>query len=193
MKTKLLFSLFLIGIISVNAQTTHNLDWRIGIGTNLDLTIDDGDTVIWTWTDSAPHTVTNKSGSVEIFDSGNITGNGMTYSKTFTVVGTNPYQCNFHPGSMSGIITVNSSLSIDDALSLNNFSIAPNPAQSYIKLNSSSQLIINSVKIFDLLGKEIYSETKLEDQISISNFSKGVYIIKVSSLGKTKTKRFVKF
>ncbi|WP_142783560.1 T9SS type A sorting domain-containing protein [Changchengzhania lutea] len=190
MKTKLL-TLFFLGIISVNAQITHNLDWRIGIGTSIDLTIDTGDTVIWTWTDSAPHTVTNKSGSAEVFDSGTITGNEMTYSKTFTVVGTNPYQCDIHPGSMAGTITVENALGIDDFL-LNSFSISPNPARSYIKLDSPSQLIIDNVKVFDVLGKEIYSKNKLEEQINISNFSKGIYILKVSSLGKIKTIRLIK-
>ena len=116
----------------------------------------------------------------------------MTYSKTFNVVGTNPYQCDFHPGNMAGTITVNSALSTAEELAFNNFSLGPNPANSFIKLNIPSQINIDGVRIYDILGKEVYSKAELENQINISKFSKGMYLLKVSSEGKTKTKRFIK-
>tara|TARA_R110000796_G_scaffold116524_7_gene229090 strand:+ start:792 stop:998 length:207 start_codon:yes stop_codon:yes gene_type:complete len=58
----------------------HNLDWFAGIGSNVDLTITAGDTVIWTWI-SPTHTVENIDGSsVETFNSGFLGPNGSTFS-----------------------------------------------------------------------------------------------------------------
>jgi hypothetical protein len=50
MKTKLLIVGLFLGLLNVNAQTTHNLDWFTNIGSDVDLTITSGDTVIWIWT-----------------------------------------------------------------------------------------------------------------------------------------------
>lgn len=104
MKNLTLICMLLMGV-SMMAQTTHNLNWYMGISTtDASLTIDEGDTVIWTFTD-ASHSVTNDAGSTETFDSGTLAV-GSTYQYTFTSVGTNPYHCNLHP-SMMGVITVN--------------------------------------------------------------------------------------
>ena len=71
-KITLLIMALVVSIAS--AQTTFDLDWAIGInGAAASVTIEPGDTVRWTWTDSAPHTVTNLTGSQEMFDSGILT------------------------------------------------------------------------------------------------------------------------
>lgn len=190
MKIKLL-TLFFLGITSLSAQTTHNLNWQIGIGTNVDLTIEVGDTVIWNWTDNAPHTVTSLPGSAESFNSGSITGNGLTYSRVFNIVGSNPYECSFHPFSMAGTITVQNTLSVNDFFK-NGFSISPNPVKTVINLKMPLNVKIDEVKIYNLLGKEVYFNSILEKQINISKLSNGIYLVKISSEGKTKTKRFIK-
>jgi plastocyanin len=66
-----------------------------------DLTINVGDTVIWTNNDDSPHTVTADD---DQFNSGNL-GEGATWSYTFTETGTYDYHCNYH-GSMTGSVTV---------------------------------------------------------------------------------------
>lgn len=128
MKTRLLIVLAFVGMLNINAQTTHNLNWFTGIGSNVDLTIESGDTVKWTWTDPN-HTVENVPGnSVETFDSGFLGSTGSTYSHTFTVVGANDYFCDVHgPASMSGTITVTQNLGIDEN-GLKPFKIISNPA-----------------------------------------------------------------
>jgi len=64
MKTKLLFVFLLFFCFYGIAQTdTYNLNWFAGIGTNVDLTIETGDTVIWTWT-SPNHSVENNPAGV---------------------------------------------------------------------------------------------------------------------------------
>ena len=66
-----------------------------------DLTINVGDTVIWTNNDDSPHTVTADD---DEFNSGNL-AEGATWSYTFTEAGTYDYHCNYH-GSMTGSVSV---------------------------------------------------------------------------------------
>jgi LPXTG-motif cell wall-anchored protein len=70
------------------------------------LTVDAGDTVVWTNNGTGPHTVTADDGS---FNSGSIDPS-HTFSHTFSSAATVPYYCMFHgaPGGvgMAGRITV---------------------------------------------------------------------------------------
>ncbi|MBR9915044.1 MAG: T9SS type A sorting domain-containing protein [Algicola sp.] len=195
MKTKLLMTLmFLIGMTTLNAQTTHNLDWFAGMGSSVDLTIDVGDTVMWTWT-SPNHTVENVSGSsVETFNSGFLGPTGSTYSYTFTVVGDNDYFCGVHgAGSMSGTITVEDNLSVDDLDNPSSFNVYPTPTDDIlnIKIGASN----SSLEVFDVLGKVVLTKVDIEEslnQLDVSNWHSGIYIIKVSVGNTTTLKRFVK-
>ncbi|MDP2687326.1 MAG: T9SS type A sorting domain-containing protein [Aequorivita sp.] len=195
MKTKLLLLTFL-GFFAANAQTTHNLDWFMGVGNNVNLTIDEGDTVIWTWQDAVPHTVENEVGnSVETFNSGVITGMGETYSYTFTVVGNNDYFCGVHgAGSMSGTITVLEVLGVEDN-KLNKISVYPNPASSTLNLVLPKNMQAGQITVFDILGKQIHSEEfESKDNVSINilNWNAGSYFLKVVSGENSQTERFIK-
>ncbi len=195
MKTKLLLFTFL-GFLAANAQTTHNLDWFMGIGSNVDLTIDQGDTVIWTWGDAVPHTVENDPGnSVETFNSGVITGMGETYSYTFTVVGANDYFCGVHgPASMSGTITVNEVLGFEEN-QLNTVNIYPTPASSTLNLTLPKSMQTGQITVFDILGKQIFSQDFESNNtlvINVSNWTSGSYFLKVVSGENTHTQQFIK-
>ena len=196
MKTKLLI-LMILGVISVNAQTTHQLNWQIGSnGPEMDLTIEIGDTVEWTWTDALPHTVQNVVGSsVETFTSGVLTGLGSTYSYTFTVEGVNDYFCGVHGvASMSGTITVVTSLSVEDQV-FSNFKILPNPVAEDLYVDLPSNIREGQVTVYNLLGKKVIeADFKNSDDvtINISGLSKGLYIISVVSENTIQTKRFIK-
>lgn len=194
MKTKLFVLLFL-GYFALNAQTTHNLEWFMGVGTNVDLTIDQGDTVKWTWTDAMPHTVENEVGnSVETFNSGILTGVGQTFSYTFTVVGENNYFCVFHPGSMSGTITVSEVVGFDEN-ELSEISIAPNPASTVLQVILPKNITQGQIMVYDVLGRQIYQqalESNNPVSIDVSKWSAGNYIINVVSGNRIHTQRFIK-
>lgn len=68
---------------------------------NSTLTVNVGDTVTWTNSDSSTHTATSDSG---VFDTGPLT-TGKSASFTFTKAGTFPYHCSIHP-FMTATITV---------------------------------------------------------------------------------------
>ena len=89
---KITFLLFIFSTLCFS-QTTYTIDWENGVnGEDASLTIDVRDIVTWTWSNSAPHTVTSLSGSQETFDSGTLTGVGQTFSYTFDEEGINNYQ-----------------------------------------------------------------------------------------------------
>jgi plastocyanin len=195
MRTKLLLLTFL-GFLTASAQNTHNLNWEMGIGSHVDLTIDQGDTVIWTWRDNAPHTVENEAGnSVETFNSGVISGMGETYAYTFTVAGDNRYFCGIHgANSMSGTITVREVLGVGEN-NLSSISIYPNPSSSIINLVVPNNIQSGQIIVFDIIGKQIYSEefeSNTKISINIVNWSPGSYFLKVISGENAITKRFIK-
>lgn len=70
--------------------------------TPADLEVSVGDTVTWTNSDTAPHTVTSTGGGP--LDSPNLE-KGDTWSFTFTKPGTYPFYCAVHP-DMKGTVTV---------------------------------------------------------------------------------------
>lgn len=94
-------------------------------------------------------------------------------------------------GSTIGEVNVDfATLSVDDAL-VSNFKIYPNPAEDFITLESKSSRI-TSIEIFDLLGKSIYSKIESSNnKIDVSDFSKGIYLLKLESEGKSLTKKIV--
>ena len=189
MKTTLLLLVF--AAFGIHAQTTYDLDWGIGIGTNLDLTINVGDIVRWTWIDDYSHTVQSDPGSTETFNSGTKTGSGSTFSYTFSMVGIDPYHCGYHPFSMAGTITVQKPLGVDE-FSLKDFSVSPNPAFSKLQLKFPDGTNVQTISIFNVLGQQIYSNNNIENTIDISNLNKGLYFLKVEALDFSHTKRFIK-
>ena len=72
------------------------------------------------------------------------------------------------------------------------FSISPNPARSELRLQMPDGLNNVRVEVFDVLGKKIYTNVFTGNPINISNWSKGVYLVRVSTADKSHTKRFVK-
>ena len=81
---------------------TYNVDIQNFSFSPSTLTINVGDTVIWTNQDSISHTITSDSGtelnSLQL-------SNGQTYSHTFNTAGTYNYHCSVHP-TMKGTIVV---------------------------------------------------------------------------------------
>ena len=81
-------------------------------------------------------------------------------------------------------------LSINDN-DLASITIHPNPSSNHISI-SSNNIIINSITIYSLTGKKIIENSKGLNSINVSNLSKGMYFIEItSSEGKT-VKKFIK-
>ena len=95
----------------ISAQT-HDAQIRSADFSPRVLTVNVGDTVEWSNTDTADHTVTSSNGA---FDSGTITA-GTSWSFTFDTAGTYSYSCTIHP-LMTGTIVVQQSSSTNNTYS----------------------------------------------------------------------------
>jgi uncharacterized delta-60 repeat protein len=82
------------------------------------------------------------------------------------------------------------SLSTTSFDTTNAFVIYPNPVQNVLHLQSNNFTSIKSVKIYDLQGKVVLQDTN--DTINVSNLSKGVYIVKITTEEGEVTKKFIK-
>ncbi|WP_293873808.1 T9SS type A sorting domain-containing protein [Flavobacterium sp.] len=86
----------------------------------------------------------------------------------------------------------------DSSLSTNvfektSFSIYPNPASTNVQISSADK--INSITIYDVVGKQIFEKNTndFQDTIDISNFTRGIYFAKIQSENSNySTKKFIK-
>jgi hypothetical protein len=72
-----------------------------------------------------------------------------------------------------------------------NFDIYPNPVANELIVNNLSNNFENiSYQIFDLSGKSLQTD-KLTSTINVENLINGVYLLRLSSNGKSQMKKFV--
>ncbi|MBO5848919.1 MAG: T9SS type A sorting domain-containing protein [Bacteroidales bacterium] len=72
----------------------------------------------------------------------------------------------------------------------NRFEIYPNPANNYLNINTTEN--INEINIYNIVGVLVYSEKDFNNNIDLSNFSNGVYFIKINTDKGEITKKFIK-
>ncbi len=92
-------------------------------------------------------------------------------------------------------ITASTTLSTNDVITTNEFSISPNPATSrlnvYLPQNSNNA----TIAVYDVLGKRIFTnqiDALTKTSVDVSKWNSGVYLVKISNDNTTQTKRFVK-
>ena len=189
-KTLLLF--FTLFSFAISAQTTHNLGWaNDGSSDNQQITIEVGDTIIWTW-GAGTHNLRATSGT-ESFDSGFFTGAGNTFTYTFNQVGSTNYVCDPHAGNMNGTVTVTSTAGITKN-NLLSFDMYPNPVSDMLTVQLPTGSEKAEVSIIDYTGRLVFSKTisSNDTSIDVQSISKGIYIIRVASNAKIGVQRFIK-
>lgn len=189
-KTLLLF--FTIISFTLSAQTTHNLDWaNDGSSNNQQITIDVGDTIIWTW-GSGTHNLRATFGT-ESFDSGYFTGAGNTFTYTFNQVGSTDYVCDPHAGNMNGTVTVTSTAGISEN-NLLSFEMYPNPVSDLLNIQLPTGTEKAEVSVFDYTGRLVSSKiiSSNDTAIDVQKISRGIYMIRVATNTKIGVQRFIK-
>ena len=189
-KTLLLF--FTIISFALTAQTTYNLDWaNDGSSNNQQITIDVGDTIIWTW-GSGTHNLRATSGT-ESFDSGYFTGAGNTFTYTFNQVGSTDYVCDPHAGNMNGTVTVTSTAGISEN-NLLSFEMYPNPVSDLLSIQLPTGTEKAEVSVFDYTGRLVSSKiiSSNDTAIDVQKISRGIYMIRVATNTKIGVLRFIK-
>ncbi|WP_435413100.1 T9SS type A sorting domain-containing protein [Psychroserpens mesophilus] len=92
-------------------------------------------------------------------------------------------------------ITASTTLSTNDVVAFDEFSISPNPATSKLNVYLPQNAKNTTISVYDVLGKKVYSKSidaLSSTSVDVSNWNSGVYIIRISSDNSTQTKRFVK-
>lgn len=81
--------------------------------------------------------------------------------------------------------------SIEDIDSNNiDFDIFPNPSKDIVNFKSNDNNI-NLIEIWNSLGEIIYSNNKVPESYSFTNHGKGMYLIRIHSNNKIKTKKVI--
>lgn len=110
-------------------------------------------------------------------------GGGMVTASELTI-GTHWYVCSPHSSKgMKGIIIVQNTTGTEESRPPANISIYPNPTSGKIQLlmESLSGTDHYDLKVFDMQGRKVYAESKLEPQalneIDLSDQVKGLYYV----------------
>lgn len=70
-------------------------------------------------------------------------------------------------------------------------SMVPNPANTFVRINSKTQGLVN-LKVFNLLGKELFeSSFESETMMDLKSFNAGVYLVQFESHGALATKKLL--
>lgn len=71
--------------------------------------------------------------------------------------------------------------------------IYPNPAQDFVSFSLPSEFNLKSIKVYDVLGKEVLSTNEFSNnQLRIGSLNKGVYLITFVGDATTVTSKFIK-
>jgi len=115
---------------------------------------------------------------------------GMPYTYEFREEGSKIYLdiTNFE-GSVATLSNTTLSNSNFDQVEIN---IHPNPASNFLHIESN-QAEITGIEVFDLKGKQVMqSKSTSLDKVDVSQLSKGMYLLKLSTSQGELTKKFIK-
>lgn len=70
------------------------------------------------------------------------------------------------------------------------FSLYPNPASESVKIKAAD-VAITSLQVYNMLGKQVYMSASLTSSIDVSDFSKGMYLLKLNTEEGSSTKKLI--
>ncbi|MDC3195991.1 aryl-sulfate sulfotransferase, partial [Flavobacteriaceae bacterium] len=125
--------------------------------------------------------VNNSTGEIssqgDVIDFNNLTFRGIKYSAEYEgFVGKDVTPSD--PIELYSTEFTCSSLSTDDLLK-NNITIYPNPVIDFININTSLNIL--EVDIYDVLGKSLNFRKINNRKIDMSNFNRGIYVLKIKT------------
>ena len=92
-------------------------------------------------------------------------------------------------GSAALYSLVSNTLNVGDFNLIQN-EVYPNPAGETLTIETKVGL--EKIEIYDYLGKKVFEDTAANKKINISQFSKGVYILKLYAGNRTSSVKFLK-
>ena len=88
----------------------------------------------------------------------------------------------------SSVLSVN-----EDHVTKNNVKIYPNPANNLVSLSLKNKQSIQQVQLFNVVGKLVFNKNNTLEKLNIdvSNFSKGIYFLRIKTNNKFITKKLI--
>jgi hypothetical protein len=165
----------------INGQIKLTLEFKPG-QTLADLIID-GQNIKWYLNQNPLAGKTNKTSQVPL-PLTTVIVDGTTYYASQTINGIESVQ--------RLAVTVKSSTLGIDELAFKNFSYYPNPVKNVISI--SNDAVIDEVTFISIKGETILTKkpNSLSSELDLSNFSEGIYFLKVTSNGVKKTVKIIK-
>lgn len=175
---KIILIVCLIYIVPLGAQSVYKVSWEEGISISAaSLTIEVGDTVLWTWVDNSSPTVSSFENGSEYFDSSTLEGPRSSFLHTFKSHGVTEYH-NKNNLSMRGKIKVLKKLSVEEKF-VKNLSFYPNPVKN--SLTISSLFNVEDYRIYNALGSLVLEGKGGGNltKIDMDKLSSGLYFVSV--------------
>jgi hypothetical protein len=165
----------------INGQPKLTIEFKAG-QTLADLVVE-GQNIKWYLNQNPLAGKTNKTSQVPL-PLTTIIVDGTTYYASQTINGIESVE--------RLAVTVKSSTLGIDELAFKNFSYYPNPVKNVISI--SNDTVIDEVKFISIKGETILNQkpNSLSAEIDLSNFSAGIYFLKVTSDGVKKTVKIIK-
>lgn len=190
--------------LTLNAGTNYNVKVKYN-GFNAPVAANESIRVVMLNSPASTATIADEIGSVSgILQNGlNVTDllpQATTQTFNYTPNGTGQYHVGIHANTptAAGIIIV-FEVVVEQNLSNNNFqasnlSVYPNPTKNIIYINNNLNAVVNSIEMSDLNGRVVKTQiiNAAEGQVSISDLSAGVYMMKVITDQGTATKKVIK-
>ena len=85
-------------------------------------------------------------------------------------------------------------LSNNDFELLNEIQVYPNPSKAQFFINNNTQLPINGIQVYNLVGELVLNKTGInlvQNKLDLSLYNKGIYIIKLVSKNATLSKKLI--
>lgn len=133
----------------------------------------------WNWAGS----YTTTTYSAMLIDPANLFGAGTSWTEISALTG-EPFP------TFSWVLRDNTAMGVAGDLA-EMISVYPNPTSDFVKLNLPSHIEVSSVQMFDLLGKSIDVELS-NNQIDLTSFAEGVYMISIETNQGKLTKKIIK-
>ena len=159
---------------------------------NFNITVTANDSLI-----CANQTITLSSSGANTYtvQPGNLTGNSIIVAPSvatiYTITGADAFQC-LSDTTMEILIDACDIIGLTKNSELNSLIIFPNPASTYFTVKTGVSEF--TIKIFNMLGTLIYtgdSENKNLMEINTLNWSKGLYLVKISSGNSTAERKIL--
>ncbi|MFK7749183.1 MAG: T9SS type A sorting domain-containing protein [Kordia sp.] len=88
------------------------------------------------------------------------------------------------------IIISDATLSVNDA-ETTTFKLYPNPSKGTLNIQTTTNDAV-SIRMYDMLGKEVLNIDKVTNTVDISNLKNGMYLVKIETNNKSITKKIIK-